>query len=628
MSKLYSLIFVLIFTILFSQEYPISSIPEALKTNANAVIRNDIANITIKAIDDMEISNETVISILDKAGDEQALVMIPYDKTRRISEVKVQIIDQFGKVINKYGKSDFTDVSQSSAGALYMDDRVLFLRYVSNSYPYTIKYSYTVNTPNTIFISDYYPFLSYNVSLQNSEMNIFNKSGINLRTKTTESSIATISKSENANNLSYKFKNIAALEKENYAPSLKTILPKVEFSLEKFNLEGKKGDFNSWNTFGNWYYNSLLSPVSEVTPEIKAEVDALHLSGTISEKVKKLYQYMQGKTRYVNVSIGIGGWQPMPPEDVRKKGYGDCKGLSNYMRTLLSAADIKSYYSIITSDGTPQSFDASFPKMGGNHVILLIPTEKDNIWLENTSQRIAYNHLSFYTTDRNVLAVKENGIELIPTPSYKPEENKEIVKAKIILQEDNSIDASADFLYANAQYDFNRGLLELNQEELRDELKERYSNLKIENLKFSPVTNNRETAEISYTMNFKAKDYAKKIGNDMFFRVLPLQESVMLGSSDNRKLPFENPFSYQDSYEIEFNIPNGYKMTEKPQPVSLSSEFGNYSLDFKYEQNKITVLRKLTIFKGIHPKEKFQSYIDFRKKTTSYDNTKILITKS
>ncbi len=50
----------------------------------------------------------------------------------------------------------------------------------------------------------------------------------------------------------------------------------------------------------------------------------------------------------VNVSIGIGGWQPMLPEEVRKKGYGHCKGLTNYMKTFIDAAGIKSYYSVIS----------------------------------------------------------------------------------------------------------------------------------------------------------------------------------------------------------------------------------------------------------------------------------------
>ncbi len=46
--------------------------------------------------------------------------------------------------------------------------------------------------------------------------------------------------------------NVPALEKENYSPSLKTILPKVQFSLEKFNLEGKQGDGQTGQPLVTW----------------------------------------------------------------------------------------------------------------------------------------------------------------------------------------------------------------------------------------------------------------------------------------------------------------------------------------------------------------------------------------
>lgn len=336
---------------------------------------------------------------------------------------------------------------------------------------------------------------------------------------------------------------------------------------------------------------------------------------------------MQNKTRYVNVSIGIGGWQPMPPEEVRKKGYGDCKGLTNYMKTLLDAAGIKSYYSVITSDETPQSFDPDFPKMGGNHVILMIPTEKDPIWLENTSQQIAFNHLSFNTTDRNVLAVKENGIEIINTPIYKPEENQEIIKTKVILNEDGSINLNSDFYYSKAQYDFNMYIIGLSKEDVKDAVKNRYDHLKIENLEVNNINNERDKAEITYQTKFKVNDYSKKLGNDIFFRVIPLLETSNINNNEERKLPLSLPFSYQDIYETEFAIPAGYKLAEKPLPVSLKSEFGTYNLDFKLEGDKLLVNRKITISKGNYPKEKFKEYAAFRKKTTNLDNTKILISK-
>lgn len=73
---------------------------------------------------------------------------------------------------------------------------------------------------------------------------------------------------------------------------------------------------------------------------------------------------MQNKTRYVLISMGIGGWKPMPASEVSKKGYGDCKALTNYMRTLLTAKEgIPSYYAIIYNDDSVINFDKDFPKL-------------------------------------------------------------------------------------------------------------------------------------------------------------------------------------------------------------------------------------------------------------------------
>jgi uncharacterized protein YycO len=75
----------------------------------------------------------------------------------------------------------------------------------------------------------------------------------------------------------------------------------------------------------------------------------------------------------------------------------------------------------------------------------MVPTENGNIWLENTSQQTAFNHLGFSTTDRNVLSIRKNGIELINTPVYSADQNKEKQKLKIKIGEDNSITGEGNF---------------------------------------------------------------------------------------------------------------------------------------------------------------------------------------
>ena len=91
--------------------------------------------------------------------------------------------------------------------------------------------------------------------------------------------------------------------------------------------------------------------------------------------------------------------------------------------------------------------------------------------------------------------------------------------------------------------------------------------------------------------------------------------------------PFETSFPFQDDYEIEYNLPAGYRIAEVPQSSTLTTEFGTYSINFKVKDDKLVVHRVLTINKGLYPKEKFKDYMAFRKKTASNDNTKVLISK-
>ncbi|MGC4130461.1 MAG: DUF3857 domain-containing protein [Bergeyella sp.] len=626
MSRFYALLMLGFFVSAFSQ-YSSLDIPEELKKNANAVIRDEIDEYTLKSVDDMLIVRKSVVTILDKSGEDYSAVMIPYDPSTKVSNIKVNVYNAFGQKQKSYSRKDFSDYTNNRSNALYVDDRILFLKIGSTGYPFTVETTYEVNTSNTIKIGTFVPFGRFGVSTQNTVFRIINNAGIKIRKKITDNEIAKVSVYENGNISEYRYAGIPAVKEENYAPAFDFLVPKVEFSPEKFSLEGSKGDLTSWNDFGKWYYSNLLTPVSQITPEISQEINALNLTGTKEEKVKKIYQYMQEKTRYVLIAMGIGGWKPMPASEVSKKGYGDCKALTNYMRTLLSAAGIESYYAVIYDNRTEQKFDKNFPELNGNHVVLMVPGENGNIWLENTSQKMAFNHLSFTSHNRNVLLVKENGIEIVDTPVYKPEQSKEILRASVKLSEDAGISSVIDLKYTGGQYDGNLALFGMKSEEIKEAVKKEYFNLKMTDLKVDKLFNDRDKAEITYEISLNAKDFSKKLGNDMFFPVMPFGINSTLVAGDERILPFETPFPYQNDYHIEYEAPAGYVFSEVPESVQFESEFGSYKMNFEVKDGKLYVHRSMTMNKGLYPKEKYKDYAAFRKKAAGNDNAKILITK-
>lgn len=627
MKKISNIFGLLLAVIAYAQNYDIAQIPDALKQNAQAIVRENSTNYILKSVNDLEINTVYAVTVMNTAGDHFANVYIPYNPNSKVSDIKVEMFDASGKLVKTYSKKDFSDYTNNPSAALYVDDRILVLRPVSATYPYTLKSSYETNTSNTVYLSSFQPLHSYNLSVEKASVVIHNNSGINIRKKISEKPLAKLTKNESGNTWSYSYENIPALTHEIMAPDLDYLVPKVQFSPEKFTLEGRQGDMTNWNSFGKWYYNQLISPVSELTPEIKAEVAALNLTGSTADKVKTLYQYMQDKTRYVLIAMGIGGWQPMPASEVSKKGYGDCKALTNYMRTLLSAANIPSYFSVIYDGESVEKFDKDFPALSGNHAVLMVPTENGNIWLENTSQKHAFNHLSFTSHHRNVLAVKDDGIEIVNTPVYKPEQSKEKITAQITILPDGSMSSEAQFVFSGGQYDNNLRLFSLKKDELNEAMKNRYYQLKINQLEVKQLTNDRDLANISYALGIKANGFAKKLGSDLFFAVMPYYAAAIYSENEERQHPFEITFPFQDDYEIEYTAPAGYTFTDLPASTTTETEFGSYSINFELQENKLRVHRILTINKGLYPKEKYKDYLSFRKKTASNDNIKVLITK-
>ena len=627
--RIFLLALLCVFTTVKTQIYDASLISDELRKNANVIVQENTEQYTINSIDDIEIKHNKIWTILKSDGSDSGNIALHYDRFTKVDDLKVSVINAFGREERKYAKKDFSDYSNTPSFGLYDDNRVLVLRIGSIAYPYTIKLSYTVRTSDTVFISDFQGIDNYNTSTLLYKRVINNKSGIPLRFQVKDTELGKVNVETNGTIQTFTYQNVPALKHETKSPSLRSISPRVEFSLERFTLAGKTGDLKNWDSFGQWYYTNLLQPSTIITPEIKKEVDALGLSGTTEDKVRTIFQFMQEKTRYIYVGIGIGGWKPMQVEDVRKKGYGDCKALTNYMRAMLEAAGIPSYYAIITSDETPISFSNDFPKIGGNHAVLMVPNGEQTIWLENTSQTIAFNHLSYNTTNRNALAIKPQGVEIVNTPVYPTQENLENINATIKLKEDRSIDVSSKFVYKGGQYDTNMALVGLSKKDMEEGLKSKFNNLKFNSLEISDFKNDKNKAQINYQLQFVASEYSKKLGDDLFFSVVPFYDFTINTSDTERKLPFENIFAYHDDYTFEYEAPNGYAFKDLPsKPIEVTSEFGSYKIDFKLVDNKLKVNRVITINNGTYSKEKYIDYINFRKKILNSDNTKILISKS
>src|SRR6202012_193753 len=185
----------------------------------------------------------------------------------------------------------------------------------------------------------------------------------------------------------------------------------------------------------------VLSP--QRAAEVKKMTDTIK---TDKEKAKFLYKYLQQNVRYVSIQLGIGGYKPFPATFVDEKKYGDCKALANYMRALLKAVNIPSYYAIIRAGTNQEPADFSFNENVFNHAIVCIPFKNDTTWLECTSNTSPFGKLGSFTENRNALLITEDGGKLVNTPRSTMQDNQFNSEVHLVLKPNGGATAELKLL--------------------------------------------------------------------------------------------------------------------------------------------------------------------------------------
>ncbi|MDX1828808.1 MAG: DUF3857 domain-containing transglutaminase family protein [Lutibacter sp.] len=631
----YSIVLLLLITISsYSQNniFSVLNIPENLRKNANSIVQKDESLVTMDSQTSYTLKSQQIVTVLNKLGDDNALIALYYDKSRQIKNVVVYIYDAFGNEIKKIKRKDFKDVSAYDGFSLYNDGRYLYYKYIPLSYPYTIHSIIEIKSENTAGIPSWRAIDGYNQSVQLSKFTFRYPLDVKLNKK--EYNFNGFDVKSNAINgeISYEVKNIPAIKKEPYAPSFRKIIPYVRLSVNKFNLEGVKGIANNWKEFGKWYYDNLIQGTQALPVATKEKIKNL-TSGTNDtiEKAKIIYNYVQNKVRYISVQVGIGGYKPMLSSDVDRLGYGDCKALTNYTSALLNVVGIKAYPTLIyAGEEEKRSIDAQVASPQGNHMILNLPINNKNIWLECTSQKVPFGEIASFTDDRDALVLTPNGGEVKHTRVYTAEDNMQQTNGNMIIDDKGNLKAQLTIKSTGTQYDYHLGKYDgETPKELDVSLKKYFSNINNIHLSKAEVANKKKEAIYKEDIAFEASDYASFTDSQMLIKINAFnRRSTVPKRIRNRKLPFEITNGYKDVDSINVQLPKALKVNYIPEKVELKNKFGEYVMELKkIDETHYLYVRKLKILGGLFPKEMYDSYRKFIKQIRKYDNTKIILTK-
>ncbi len=625
---LFTFLLISFFPFYQAQQLSVSEIAPVLIKNSNAVIRLEKSMTEIYAIDKMKETYELTVTLLNEKASEFNHLVAYYSDDEKI-QVSAILYDSFGNEIKKIKQKEFLDESINQ-GYNISDVRVLHKEIHRTQFPYTVYFRIEKTSPNTAFISSFSPYYTENCAIEKSEYFLKNSSSIPLYHKVFNEFQQPLEEIIEDTQMHFAIENYTAFVIEPFSPSLSTLKPNVKFSLENFNLKGSHGNATSWNSFGKWMYDQLIASTLDLDNEKKSYLQELVKNApSIEEKIKLIYNDLQNNMRYVSVQLGIGGWKPMLASKVDKYKYGDCKALSNYMVNSLNAIDIPANYTVLYSSDEFKNFDEDFVKMQGNHVIVNIPLEKDTVWLECTSNDLAYNYISPKNDNRRVLSINKEGGTLVKTPKYNSSENLSQLKMEINVHLDSKISINVERTSSGALYQSNLHLRYKKKNAQKEFYKKEFNEIPDVIINTISFKNNKKDALFEEKIKGESPHFLKKIGSNYLFHAIPYGKIESKISTDaDRLTPLELRRGLKSEKAFYFNFPYQIAIDNLPKDITINnSKFGSYTLKCKVENNQIIVYRTLHIHDGTYKPEEYNEFVSFYNSIVESDQSKILIKK-
>ena len=621
-------------------KYAVADIPAALREGAHAVVRADDEVVTVKSAGRLVHTVHRVITVLDAGGDDFGRHAVSYDALNSVSYLRGAVYDASGRLLHQLRAAEIHDQGRGDAGGSFMTDvRIRYADLRQPQPPYTVEFDYEVVSDNTLFYPEWQPQEAEGLAVESATLRVSTPAALPLRYQERQLPAGRAVAHTTAGGLEiyqWQLANLTAVDEEDAAPPLAYSTPAVALAPGTFEVQGHKGTAASWQSFGQWNYE-LNAGRDQLPPATLAKVAALVKDAPDARtRAQRIYEMLQGSTRYISVQLGLGGWQTFPASSVASNGYGDCKALSNYAKALLAAAGVPSYVALVGAGNAQPDLRADFPSSQFNHAVLCVPPAKgsraDTLWLECTSQTNPFGYMGSFTGNRHALLLTPEGGKLVATPRYGAAENRQERRIDLFLDAVGGATATARTLRTGQEQDFYAQLLhELGPIEQKKYVTDRLRLPTFTLTKFNlAATPAGPTPGVVETLGLALPGFAIPSGKRVFINANLLSRLPALPAQvGERQAAVWLPRASVHADTVRLHLPVGFRAETLPAALQFSTPYGTYASQYlALPDGTVQYIRRLALKRAQLPSSAYAGYLAFRRKISIADKAQVVLIKT
>lgn len=408
---------------------------------------------------------------------------------------------------------------------------------------------------------------------------------------------------------SYVVRDLESFPDDKNLPGYLHFMPHILILTKSFDYKGSKTTILSSTDDQYKWYASLTSKLVKNYDQLKPIVtDLTKNSKTNEEKIKAIYYWVQDNIKYIAFEDGLAAFKPEDAHEVYYKRYGDCKGMANLTKAMLTVAGFDARLTWIGTNKIPYTY--AIPSLAvDNHMIcsvfdngkhyILDPTDKYNpIGINGESiqgkQALIENNDTYIISE-----VKEESIEKYLQESiwnYEVVENRLIGNGKTSMEGENK----------KMVFNFYNNLEKEDLEKFLKAIVAGGNNPDDFSLKNYSAIDRDNQWNISYDMTLKNQLYLSN--KEMYVDLDFVDDYKEVKLDKERKVPYKFSTKAFKKVRAELSIPVGYKLEHLPKAFRMENEHFFFDMNYTLINNKVVYTKEIKILKNILPVSEFNNW--------------------
>lgn len=359
--------------------------------------------------------------------------------------------------------------------------------------------------------------------------------------------------------------------------------------------------YRDWPEVAAWY-RGLIGEQLQSDEAIRRTVrEAIRGARDDRERIRRLYDWVVQKTRYVGLEFGLHGYKPYRVTQVFARKFGDCKDKAALLVAMLKEAGIASTMALVRTrrGGDLDPLPASLAPF--DHALVYVP--QYDLFLDGTAEFSGSDELPAQDQGVPALLVSDpraaggGAGRLVRTPVLPPERNRVRRDARIALAADGSArvrlrsEVAGEVAHQWREHYQSPGERSSRLEKAENAI---HPGARVKEFRFIELGLERP---VRLEADLEVPAWARRRGAGLEMLVLGHEPELLRSYarlSDRRHdLVLGFPWSQEENLTLE--LPAGMRLERLPEPRVVESPFGSFSLSVVRQGRVVTVSSLLTV---------------------------------